>query len=182
MPSRDLFGYFRRTEAEFASRVTRIIAGVHRRQNPLKNHCRHSVKQSINGVHWHSVVALIWHSTYQLSNLMSSSGLFALLSAFNLSAWGYSFKTCSYWSHVPCVKNLAVAFPVAMLLVRGLKFRGELTDEHKFIRRAVARSSVLYFIGLPSLSFRLRGTFGWKLILGHYKVMFFVIYLVDIVY
>lgn len=57
--------------------------------------------------------------TYQLSNLMSSSGFFVLLSAFIRNACGYSESTCSNWFEVPSTKNVAVSiWCVFVLAVR----------------------------------------------------------------
>lgn len=63
MSSRDLFGNFMRNEKrKFVNRVHARIkdarGGAYTNKNPLKDQCRHSLKQSISGVHWHSVVAL----------------------------------------------------------------------------------------------------------------------------
>lgn len=45
------------------------------------------------------------------------------------------------------MKNLAVAFAVAMLVVRGLKCDGELTGRHNFNRGDVAAWPVFGFVG-----------------------------------
>lgn len=58
--------------------------------------------------------------THQLSNLISSSGFFVLLSAFIRNACGYSESTCSNWLEVPSTKNVAVSICyVCVVLVGG---------------------------------------------------------------
>lgn len=75
-------------------------------------------------VHWHATAAFSPFGrvlTYQLSNFMSSSGLFVFRSALSLIACGYNFKTLSKSVAFASRKKVDVSFAVAIVNVLNVQ-------------------------------------------------------------